>query len=253
MNKITLKVIFSGCSEVNSTWSGTVVSPSDSRLYFILDGSFYIISPSGEKTLLTKGNSYLIPSGYSYSYGCDNRMSHVFFHLLLSSFDGLDILGEVEHPISCPFDSVPDGVHVFDDPVDSLYTESFITFSLHSLLTHNGISLNPKRYSNEVKTAIEYIRRNLSVQLKICDIAQSSFSAPSTLTRNFRRETGMSMGEYIDHLILQKAERLLKTTDMSLLEISDSLGFCDQFYFSRRFSEKYGTSPSKYRRFYVDI
>lgn len=253
MNKINLKITFSGFSEVDSSWHGNVVSPSDSRLYFILEGEFYIIAPNGEKTLLTHGNSYLIPSGYSYSYGCEKKMSHLFFHLSLSAFDGLDILSGVERPISCPFTSVPDGVLEFSSLVDSLYTESFLTSSLYSLLKQSGISLNPKRYSKEVKSAIEYIRRNLSVQLRICDIATESYSAPSTLTRNFRRETGMSIGEYIDLLVLQKAEYLLKTSDMSLFEISEALGFCDQFYFSRKFSEKYGVSPSKYRRFNVDI
>lgn len=253
MNKITLKVIYSGWYEADNKWSGTVVSPTDSRLYFIIDGDFRIISPTGEETVLTKGNSYLIPSGYSFDYNCKNKMSHIFFHVILSSFDGLDILRNVERPISCPFTHIPEGILDFNSIVDSLNTESFITSSLHSLLSSNGITLEMNRYSKEVKTAIEYIRRNLSIQLNIKTVAEAAFTAPSTLTRNFRRETGMSIGEYVDFLIFREAEKLLKSTDMSALEISERLGFCDQFYFSRKFSEKYGTSPSKYRRFNVDI
>lgn len=248
MNKITLKVIYSGIYDADSSWHGTVVSPTDSRLYFILDGEFHLISPQGEKTVLSKGNAYLIPSGYSFDYECTDRMSHVFFHVILSSFDGLDILRSVERPISCPFDRIPDGVLEFDGIVDSLRTESFITSTLFSLLSSNGIALESNRYSKEVRSAIEYVRRNLSAQLNIKAIAEASFSAPSTLTRNFRRETGMSIGEYVDFLVFREAEKLLKSTDMSVREISDRLGFGDQFYFSRRFTEKYGKSPSVYRK-----
>ncbi len=253
MNKITLKVIYSGRYEADSTWGGTIVSPTDSRLYFILAGDFYIISTSGEKTVLSEGNAYLIPSGYSFDYGCEKRMEHIFFHVVLSSFDGLDILRSVEKPISCPFSNVPDGVLDFGTVVNSLNTESFITASLYSLLSQNGIALEMNRYSKEVKRAIEYIRSNLSIQLNIRSVAENAFAAPSTLTRNFRRETGMSIGEYIDSQVFRESERLLKSTDMTALEISEILGFCDQFYFSRKFSEKYGISPSKYRRFNVDI
>ncbi len=253
MNKITLKVIYSGRYEADSNWGGTVVSPTDSRLYFILGGEFYIISPSGEKTVLSQGNSYLIPSGYSFDYRCEDRMEHIFFHVVLSSFDGLDILRNAERPISCPFSHIPDSILDFNTIVDSLNTESFITASLYSLLSQNGITLETNRYSKEVKRAIEYIRSNLTVQLNIQTVAENAFTAPSTLTRNFRRETGMSIGEYIDSLILGESERLLKSTDMTALEISERLGFCDQFYFSRKFSEKYGISPTKYRRFNVDI
>ncbi|MBE6650772.1 MAG: helix-turn-helix transcriptional regulator [Ruminococcaceae bacterium] len=256
MNKITLKVLYSGCAEVDNSWNGSVVSPTDSRLYFILDGSFHIISSSGEKIVLSKGNSYLIPSGYSFDYGCEDRMSHLYFHILLSSFDGLDILGNVGKPLSCPFSKAPEipkDVLDYSDIVGSLQTESFITASLFSLLKENGVSVEQKHYSKGVKIAIEYIRKHLSVQLSIKDISNECFLAPSTLTRNFRQETGMSIGEYIDFLIFRESEKMLKTTDMTVLEISDKLGFCDQFYFSRKFAEKHGFPPSKYRRLSVDI
>lgn len=256
MNKITLKLLYSGYAEVENSWAGSIVSPTDSRLYFILDGSFHIVSPDGEKTALTKGNSYLIPSGYSFDYRCDDKMSHLYFHILLSSFDGLDILGNIGRPISCPFSGmpeIPEGVLDYSDMVDSLRTESFITASLFALLKQNNIRIEMNRYSKGVKVAIEYIRKNLSVQLSIRDISNESFLAPSTLTRNFRQETGMSIGEYIDFLIFRESEKLLKTTDMTVLEISEKLGFCDQFYFSRKFAEKHGCPPSKYRRLSVDI
>jgi AraC-like DNA-binding protein len=253
MNKISLQLTHSGRRLTDKSFKGTVISPTESRLYFILSGSFVIVSPNNEKTVLSQGNSYLIPSGYSFDYYCPDEMDHVFFHVTLTAFDGLDLLRSVERPISRPFESIPEDVFRFKTIVESLKTEAFITASLHALLLENNMNLDTNPYSKEVKKAMEYVQRNLSVQLSVKDIAKNAFTAPSTLSRKFRKETSMSPGEYLDSMVFREAKRLLKSGKHSILEISERLGFSDQFYFSRRFTEKYGVPPSKYRRSHLDI
>ena len=44
------------------------------------------------------------------------------------------------------------------------------------------------------------------------------------------------------------AEHLLVSTNLSIQQISERFGFCDQFCFFRRFKEKYGETPQRYRR-----
>ena len=47
---------------------------------------------------------------------------------------------------------------------------------------------------------------------------------------------------------MARCEELLCDTDLSLSEISERFGFCDQFYFSRRFKAKYGETPRDTRK-----
>ena len=56
------------------------------------------------------------------------------------------------------------------------------------------------------------------------------------------------MGEYINDTIMFEAGQLLLKTGLSVLAVSEKYGFSDQFYFSRRFKEKFGMSPLKYRQ-----
>ena len=56
------------------------------------------------------------------------------------------------------------------------------------------------------------------------------------------------MGAYIDDLVMYSAQRRLLHTDLSVNEVSETLGFCDQFYFSRYFKRRCGESPLKYRK-----
>lgn len=253
MNKLHIQITHSGRRTVLPGWEGKVSSPADSRLYFVLKGGFSLTAPTGTQTQLTQGHCYLVPSGYSFCYRSDTGMDHVFFHLVLTGFDGLDLLRQVPHPLCGPLGKIPPKVLCFQDPVDSLNTESFLTGTLHTLLKENRIPLNTKRYSREVTRVMEYVQGNLSLQLRLTDLARIAFIAPSTLTRKFREETGMSPGEYLDRLIFQEAKRLLKSTDMSTREISERLGFCDPFYFSRRFREKHKIPPLQYRHTHGEL
>lgn len=250
---LKLNILTAGYGEIEKNWADDVINTPYSRLYFIIDGEFHIVTESKKKIEFKKGNAYLIPAGSTYRFGCQKNMKHVYFHLQLCASDKIDVLGDVPEPISMslgedfPFDRLVKFT-LSDNYVDSFMAEAEVRRVLCELLIKNGITLAENEYSPEIKTAIEYISKNLSVELGISDICEKINLAPSTLTRKFRKETGMSVGEYIDKLIMFRAERALISSDCSILEISEEFGFCDQFYFSRRFKEKYGISPREYRK-----
>ena len=65
----------------------------------------------------------------------------------------------------------------------------------------------------------------------------------------FRKVTGDSPADYINALRLQRACGLLTTQPgLSIADIAEQLGFNSQNYFCRRFRQRYGTSPSEYRK-----
>ncbi len=250
--KLKLNILTAGYGELDAGWRGEVINTPYSRFYFVLEGEFYIITDSGEKFIFKEGSAYLIPTGLSYRFGCDIPMKHVHFHLQLCTFDKIDLLGDIQKPVSVPFDAYSPSelaaLVLSEDLTDSYMLESELRSAISAMLKDCKISLDRSEYSSEIKNAIKYIRENLSLGLTVKEISGAANLAPSTLTRRFRKETGMSIGEYIDKLIMFRAERALLSSDASIFEISESFGFCDQFYFSRRFKEKYGASPSEYRK-----
>ena len=62
--------------------------------------------------------------------------------------------------------------------------------------------------------------------------------------------TGYAPLSYLNHLRMQHAVQLLNSTDLPIKQISDQLGFSEQFYFSRAFSKMHNHSPSEHRRRY---
>lgn len=67
------------------------------------------------------------------------------------------------------------------------------------------------------------------------------------LSRIVKNTTGRTVKFHISELICSEAKRLLESSDMSVNEISEFLGFSDQSVFGKFFALKYGMSPMKYR------
>ena len=251
--RLKLDILAAGYGELERGWRGEVVNTPYSRFYFVLDGEFYVTADDGKVHTFKSGHACLIPTGVSYSFRCDNTMKHAYFHIRLYAFDKIDLLGELGAPISIPI-SYPytseelAALSLSEEETDNFKLETELRRALCDMLTATGTRLTRNKCSHEMKSIIRYIGKNLSISLNISDIARTFGFSLSTLTRRFRREIGMSIGEYIDKLIMFEAERALVSTSASILEISESLGFCDQFYFSRRFKEKYGVSPREYRK-----
>lgn len=64
--------------------------------------------------------------------------------------------------------------------------------------------------------------------------------------------TGMSAGNYINKIRMERAITLIRTTDMSFTEIADKLGFSTSRYFSTAFKQFTGETPSQYKLSHTD-
>ena len=64
----------------------------------------------------------------------------------------------------------------------------------------------------------------------------------------FKRVTGLSFMEYLNHYRIERAQALLANTDDSMASISQEMGFCDQSYFGAVFRRVVGMTPATYRR-----
>jgi len=251
-NDVKLHILASGYAKLDSSWGNTVKNTLCSRLYYILDGEFYVISETGEETLMQAGNVYLIPSGYTYRYGCHHTVEQTYYHFQLSACDRIDLLRSCHRILSFPMEN-PDPIYhkkltLAKGMTAAVQIQSEVYTSLYRFICQCGLTFEAPRYSDIICDVLNYIDNNLSVQLNLKEISAAVHLAPSTLSRKFRKETGTSIGEYIDEQIMFAAEQKLAAGEISIAQISDQYGFCDQFYFSRKFKEKYGVSPSSYRQ-----
>ncbi len=82
--------------------------------------------------------------------------------------------------------------------------------------------------------------------ISIADIAKKCAVSESGLRRIFRERIGISPGNYRMEIRLKRATYLLESTDMTVTEISEKLGFFDAAYFCKLFKKRYGKTPMEY-------
>ncbi|MEG2037821.1 MAG: AraC family transcriptional regulator, partial [Ruthenibacterium sp.] len=105
---------------------------------------------------------------------------------------------------------------------------------------------NTNSCSQYVINAVKYIQFNYSHEISIDDIAKSVGVSRSHLYRVFMSNVGQSPIDYLTSYRISEACFLLKNSQLSIAEIAISVGFFDQFYFSRVFKKANGVPPSKY-------
>jgi AraC-like DNA-binding protein len=127
------------------------------------------------------------------------------------------------------------------------YVNMIFYHFLSSLLYEEKFNGTQTNKLNAVSTAIELMKQRLVEVLALCDLADTSNLSVSHFSTVFKNETGYSPIDYFNHLKIQKACQYLLFTNMSIKEISFSLGIEDQYYFSRMFSKLMNVSPKEYR------
>lgn len=103
------------------------------------------------------------------------------------------------------------------------------------------------KHSDVIYRIMEYIKSNYSKKITLEEITAQVYLSGPHISGMFRKETGQTISEYIQHVRIEKSKLLLRQTAMSLADIAAMCGFEDQSYFSRVFKKQTGISPKKYR------
>lgn len=93
----------------------------------------------------------------------------------------------------------------------------------------------------------DYIEQNFTRQITLEDISATFFINKYTLIRQFKKQYGISVMQYIKNLKLRTAKGMLVQRKKSVAEISTALGFDSIYAFSRFFKNNVGISPKKYQ------
>jgi two-component system response regulator YesN len=95
--------------------------------------------------------------------------------------------------------------------------------------------------------AIEYINENFDKDITLEDVSGHVHISPYHFSHEFKKFTGMNFIEYLTKTRIKEAKKLLLTTDLSIGEISNQVGYDDPSYFGRVFKSMEGMPPSKFK------
>ncbi len=253
LNRINLRLITFGYARLEESLRRSVSGCPFSRLYLILKGSMYVKTAEGDMYELTEGEGYLVPAGAKIEYICIDPVEYLFLHIKWGGFDELDLLRRCRYTL-CHLGKV-DWMQAAlqliqkesQNPADGIWLKNEVDTLLLECVEQYEIDLQEPKYSDCTRRAITYIKDNLAADFNVDDIAAQALVARSTITRFFRNEVGFSITDYVYELLWSEACRMLSNGHLSVLQISDALGFSEQSFFSRQFNDRLKLRPGLFR------
>lgn len=222
------------------------------RVYYVCRGRGEL-RYGGKVVPLLSGNIYVIPANLDYSYSCEDSLEKLYCHVNLQCYNRREltedmrdvaILSERKADVEAAVRHWRSG-----DVYSAMLLKELLYRTVCEAISHSGAKADEVRtYSPLIKQAVSYIEKHLRADLTATQVATALFVSDSRLQKTFRAEMGTPLGKYVTGRVLSVAEEQLRLSRRTIREISDSLGFCDRFYFSRTFSARYGMSPAKYRK-----
>jgi AraC family transcriptional regulator len=99
-----------------------------------------------------------------------------------------------------------------------------------------------------LQRTVESMRENLGEPLTVDDLARTAMFSKFHFSRVFQRMTGLSPGRFLSALRIAEAKRLLRSTSLTVADISHQVGYNSVGTFSTRFHSSVGMFPREYRR-----
>ncbi len=94
---------------------------------------------------------------------------------------------------------------------------------------------------------LEHAKDALDAEETVHGAARAMDVAYEVFRKKFRKLSGMPPGKYRTAIMMERACDLLADRGLTLRDIAEELGYCDEYHFSKQFSKTIGWSPREYR------
>ena len=255
-------------SKYDSDWHSTLHTHPFTELFYVVDGKgefniqgqrfpvkpndFIIINPQVEHTELSSP---------------DEPLEYIVLGINGLSFSNLTPVSEGGHPFSFfnLRDEQKDILRYLNAMVQEATSQSMsyelvchnlLEILLIKILRHQHFDLEVGKQSKATKD-ISFIKHYLetyyheSIQLE--DLASMTHLSRFYISHSFKKEIGMSPMEYLIAIRIKESKILLRTTNYSISQVADIVGFTTPTYFSKQFRKSTGISPTDYREQYQGV
>lgn len=146
----------------------------------------------------------------------------------------------------------PELAHIFSECVsapEGRGFEAFLCSRIWELISAlSGDDRPTEAFELYIKPALTILENEYYTNIKIGEIADRLHVNRSYFSTLFKSIVGKAPHEYLSDLRMEKAMNLMNSYGYSVTVTANSVGFSDVFAFSRAFRNRYGISPTEYRK-----
>lgn len=106
----------------------------------------------------------------------------------------------------------------------------------------------PSTVHQTISAVAAYVGSHYQEVLRLKDVANRFFVSPYYLSRKFKQCTGFGFSEYVQLVRIREAQRLLRETDLRMIEVAVHIGIESVASFYKLFKNANGCTPLQYRK-----
>lgn len=109
-----------------------------------------------------------------------------------------------------------------------------------------------KQEERTINGITRYLQEHLAEELSLSVLADEFHLSAQYISQLFKNEIGVNFLAYLTGIRMEKAKKLLLSTALPITEISKQSGYGDYRVFTKVFKKAEGTTPSQYRRDFLE-
>lgn len=226
-------------------------------MHFVKNGKGSI-EFDGIKTDMSRNTLFVIPPDKDITYYTKKDWEYYWINFngtvvknILNRVGISDANYYIKFSNNAPLQYFKEAIEALNDKPSQIFTATHCLFALFAALSKQRKSQQPLRESGKTyfSQINEYIYEHLyDPNLSAQNVAEHFFISPCYFSTLFKRNANSSFRENINYERVKKATELLETTNLTVREIAEAVGFTDALYFSKVFKRYRLVSPQEYRK-----
>lgn len=260
--------------EFANQYQTTFDSHNFSEIVYVSRGKLMVTS-SNYRGFLTKGNFIIHQANETHALSCIENSTAILIIGFECNSELLDDFSKSPTSLSSEQEELlstimNEGMSVFAPPYDipnmidmkkkgeypfaadqmvKIKLEEFLISLVRSRQKYSLPQIRTKSFeSNTLADIHAYITEHYTENILLDNICLLFGTNKTSLCRDFKKEYGITVINYIKDLKIEAAKKLLKNKKTSVTEISAKLGFGSIHYFCRFFKKETGYSPNEYAK-----
>lgn len=213
---------------------------------------------AGSQYRLTPGQTMVLSLPHAHRYWLERGRRWEYFWMVLNGREALRLAREIIDAAG-PVVTLPQAVidrmaaaclTLIDRPDIAPGEASSAAYASMAAL-HDGVfgaDVAPGRtLPPAIARVVAHVDANLTAALQVDRLAAIAEMSRAHFVRQFAAATGSPPSEFVLERRIERIERLLLATDMSVVAIAAATGFADANYLAKAFRRKRGMAPLDYR------
>lgn len=216
---------------------------------YIAKGNAKFLFPDNTLLYANEGDAIYIPYTTRYMSTWTGSPDIEFYSLQYRFSSPWDIMYKFKVIKNFPEKGFANLLDEYEKKDNFILTMSYF-YSLLENIFSNLQKVTPFFQYSEIKKAVEYIENHFTDKIKVESLAKLCNISQARFYSLFKSVMGVTPIEYKNNLITDHAIYMLRSTNYSIEEISEKLGFCTPGYFRRLIKKKTGKLPKQIRSGY---